>query len=338
MPLLEIDLDPTVSVSKTWVFDPTGTMYHKETGMKVSTETGITFEGHEYKLSPEDIEVEDGSHLGSGAGGVVRKGIIKKTGEAVAIKTVKVDDKGKRHQMVNEIKGLVESQGCPYLVQWYAGFVSKTSNVVHIALEFMDLGSLFDLKTRLKGEGVPPVHLSCMVQQIINGLAHLHTRHLLHRDIKPHNILHNSRGEVKLTDFGIARDLDATEAVAATFVGTLTYMAPERCMGEDYSLAADVWSVGMVIYELASGQYPFEDPASFPALFEQLCEKPEPRLDVAKHPEQLCDFVALCLTRELAKRPDAVALTDHLFLTRDVGSQGDLALWLGRKKPLITSL
>merc|ERR1711920_1214219 len=103
----------------------------------------------------------------------------KSTGIPVAIKTVKVDDKGKREQLLNEIRGLVQAEGCPHLVQWYAGFVSKKTNAVHVALEFMDLGSLADLKKRAKASGaetagVPAQFLSCVVAQIMKGLLHLH--------------------------------------------------------------------------------------------------------------------------------------------------------------------
>lgn len=323
---LDIDeVDNDASVSMTWSIDPSGTMRHKQTGTKVSPDTGITFEGHEYRLSPEDIELDPSSHLGAGACGVVQKGIIKKTGTPVAVKTVKVDDKGKREQLLNEIRGLVQAEGCPHLVQWYAGFVSKRTNAVHVALEFMDLGSLADLKKRLQGHGVPPVHLSCITSQIMKGLDHLHNRKLLHRDIKPENILHNRLGQVKLTDFGIAKDLDTTLAMAGTFVGTVTYMSPERCWAQDYSLASDIWSVGMVIYELATGKYPFADISTFPVLFEHLCEKPEPRLDSGKFPPELCDFVASCLTRDVAKRQDTHELCQHDFVTKDVGSLEALA-------------
>merc|ERR1719378_1034554 len=140
----------------------------------------------------------------------------------------------------------------------------------------MDRGSLADLKRKLpKGSGVPPAHLACVTMQIMKGLEHLHERKLLHRDIKPENILHNAKGEVKLTDFGIAKDLDSTLAMAGTFVGTVTYMSPERCLGQDYSLSSDIWSVGMVIYEMATGRSPFADISAFPVLLDYLCDKPE---------------------------------------------------------------
>lgn len=329
--MLDIDeVDTEASVCGTWSIDPaSGTMRHIPTGMRVSSDSGITFEGHEYRLSPEDIEQDTSSHLGAGACGVVQKGIIKKTGQAVAIKTIKVDNKGKREQLLNEIRGLVQAEGCPFLVQWFAGFASKRTSSVHVVLEFMDLGSLADLKKRLRGTGVPPVHLSCIAAQVMLGLNHLHDRKLLHRDIKPENILHNRLGQVKLTDFGIAKDLDTTLQMALTFVGTVTYMSPERCLGQEYFLASDIWSVGVVIYELATGKYPFADISTFPVLMEYLCEKPEPRLDPGLYPPQLCEFVALCLTRDVARRPDTPSLVHHEFVTRDVGPQEDFAAFLG---------
>jgi len=334
----EEDVDQDASISMTWSIDPSGTMRHKQTGLRVSPDEGITYEGQEYRLSPDDIEVESGTQLGAGACGVVTKGVIKKSGIPVAIKTVKVDDKAKREQLLNEIRGLVQAEGCPHLVQWYAGFVSKKTSAVHVALEFMDLGSLRDLTRRAKNKSdgrVPSQYLSCAVMQIMQGLLHLHSRKLLHRDIKPENILHNTLGEVKLTDFGIAKDLDTTLAMAGTFVGTVTYMSPERCLGQDYSLESDIWSVGMVIYELATGKYPFADVSTFPALFDQLCEKPEPRIenadsyDAEVHPAPLCDLTALCLTRDVKKRQNTERLCKHPYVTEAVGTQEELATYLG---------
>lgn len=248
----------------------------------------------------------------------------------MAVKTIAVDDRAKREQLLNEIRSLVQAEGCPNLVQWFAGFVSKPKGNVHVVLEFMDRGSLADLRGRLRGEGVPLGHLSCIVAQVLGGLGHLHSRRILHRDIKPENVLHNMKGEVKLTDFGIAKDLEATLAIASTFIGTATYMAPERCMGEEYSLASDIWGVGMIMFELATGRYPFHDVSSFPALMDSLCDRPEPRLDAAQFPTTCCDFVAHCLTRTVTLRPDTARLAVHPFVTgRGVASARDeLAGWL----------
>lgn len=319
------DCDEDASCSMTWSIDPTGTMRHKATGLKVSSDSGITFAGQEYRLTPEDIELEEDGKLGAGAGGVVLKGVIKKTGAKVAIKKVSVDDKAKRDQLLNEIRGLITAENCPNLVQWYAGFADKKTNSVHVALEFMDLGSLRDLFKRARQ--VPPPALACISVQILSGLHFLFSRHLLHRDIKPENILHNTEGVVKLTDFGIAKDLDSTLAVAGTFVGTSTYMSPERCLGNDYNFSSDIWSVGMVVQELSTGRYPFADCKSFPSLLQNLCDKPEPRLDPAEFPPDLCDFAAKCLTRDLAQRADTEELMRHPYVTENVPSIPELAAY-----------
>jgi len=327
--LLELDdVDEDNAVSGTWSIDLNGTLRHKGTDMKISPDKGIVVNGAEYVMRPEDIEL--GDHLGAGACGVVCKGTVKATGMPLAIKTIKVDDKGKREQLLNEIRGLVSAKDCPNLIQLYAGFVSKKTGAVHIALEFMDRGSLGDLKKRVLargGNGVPSTVLANITQQTMLGLDHLHEKRILHRDLKPDNILHNAAGEVKLTDFGIAKDLDGTVEMGRTFVGTVTYMSPERCLGQDYTLSSDIWSVGMVTYELATGQYPFTDVSNFSALFMQLCDQPEPRLNDSYDPD-LADFVARCLTRDLAGRPDTPAMVKHPYCIRGPCSMADLVTYL----------
>jgi len=311
-------LDAEQSVSMTWSFDENGTLRHNPTGMRVSPDDGIQVDGLEYKISPKDIEMDRDGTLGMGAGGVVQSGTHNPTGMRVAIKRVKVDDKAKREQMLNEIRGLIQAEGCPHLVQWYAGFVEKDSGLVHVVVELMNRGSLADLRSRLGGQGVPPHFLGTIAAQITRGLGHLQSRRLLHRDVKPENILHNQNGEVKLTDFGISKDLNSTLAVGQTFVGTATYMSPERASGKQYTFQSDIWSAGLVIYELAMASYPFPT-AAFLDLYQHLCVLPEPRLDSAGFPPALCDFVAQCLTRDETRRPDALTLLQTTPLVRDTG-------------------
>jgi serine/threonine protein kinase len=84
------------------------------------------------------------------------------------------------------------------------------------------------------------------------------TKNLIHRDIKPENVLLNSRGEVKITDFGISKHLGKTQGIANTFVGTIIYMSPERILNKKYSHNCDVWSFGLMMYELATGLNPYK--------------------------------------------------------------------------------
>jgi len=310
MPLLLEDEDTDQTVSMTWCFDEDGTLRHNPSGMQVSPDRGVEVDGNVYRLDPRDIEMDQDGMLGSGSCGIVEAGIHKPTGMRVAVKTVKIDNRAKREQMLHEIKGLIQAAGCPYLVQWYAGFVAKETGLVKVVVECMDRGSFVDLRRRLDGQGVPALHLICISAQMTRGLHHLQTRRLLHRDVKPENVLHNAAGQVKLTDFGISRDLDSTVGVAATFVGTASYMSPERANGKDYSYRSDVWSAGMVVYVLATTRYPFAT-KNFLDLYQCLCVEPEPRLDCFEFPSALCDFVAQCLTRDEIQRPDAEMLLNH---------------------------
>jgi len=330
-PFLQMDdLEESFTGSGSWVTDPTGTIRHVTTGTRFSEESGITVDGQEYTLTPNDIELcGEGGTLGSGACGVVRKGFIKKTGQPVAIKGIKIEAKDKKEQLMNEVRSLVTAQWCPNLVTWYGGFVSRS--IVHVVLDLMDLGSLRNLRNSCKAsgyDGVPPVHLAIVTSQSMKGLEFLHNQHIVHRDIKPENILYSSTGQVKLTDFGISRSLDATIEMAGTQIGTQIYMAPEMCLGDEYNFSVDIWSYGLVLYELATGTFPFPPLSNFATLFECICEKPEPRLPVdGPYPAVMCEFVEKCLTREVRERGDTPRLVRHPFVAT-VESEEEFASFL----------
>ena len=103
----------------TWNVGADGTIEHKPTGFRISHDSGVQMDGEEYRLNPADIEIDEEKTLGHGAGGIVQRGIHKPTGTLIAIKTIKVDQKPKKEQLLNEIRGLINAQGCPQLVQWY---------------------------------------------------------------------------------------------------------------------------------------------------------------------------------------------------------------------------
>lgn len=95
-----------------------------------------------------------------------------------------------------------------------------------------------------------------MAYQLIWGLSYLHFEKLIHRDIKPGNVLLSSSGQVKLADFGIA---SSGKEMSTTVVGTTMYMAPERLLGQQYGSSSDMWSLGLVLWESIRGTFPFED-------------------------------------------------------------------------------
>ena len=82
----------------------------------------------------------------------------------------------------------------------------------------------------------------------------------MHRDLKPENVLVNSAGDVKISDFGLCRDLDSTHGQAGTFTGSMCYLAPERLKGDQYGIASDVWSLGLIVVECSKGSPAYAPP------------------------------------------------------------------------------
>ena len=157
--------------------------------------------------------------------------------------------------------------------------------------------------------------LGKIAEAILGGLTYLYTVHrIMHRDIKPSNILLNSKGQIKLIDFGVSSEL--VNSVADTFVGTGTYMAPERIQGSAYTVKSDVWSVGLTLMELAIGKFPFgsdndggEDdddagPQGILDLLQQIVMEPAPKLPKSDaFPPSLHDMIAKCLLKVPQQRP-----------------------------------
>jgi len=150
-------------------------------------------------------------------------------------------------------------------------------------------------------------------EAVLGGLAYLYSAHrIMHRDLKPSNILVNSKGNIKLCDFGVSSELEGS--IAETFVGTGTYMAPERIQGSPYTVKSDVWSVGLTLMELAIGKFPFagsgddDEEAGGPQgildLLQQIVLEPSPKLPKSDaFPSILEDMIAKCLMKDPKDRP-----------------------------------
>jgi serine/threonine protein kinase len=156
----------------------------------------------------------------------------------------------------------LDDASCNFLVRYYGAYFEE--GMVHLAMELMDLGSLRSVMSKLASVPEPKIPeeiIYVVTNQILLGLNYLHKhKHVMHRDIKPDNVLINSTGEVKLSDFGICRELGETAALCNTVIGTYIYMSPERIEGSSYSFTSDIWSFGIMLIEFIRGTYPY--PAS----------------------------------------------------------------------------
>lgn len=180
--------------------------------------------------------------------------------------------------------------------------------------------------------------LGKIAEAVLGGLTYLYQAHrIMHRDIKPSNILVNSRGQIKLCDFGVSSELE--NSVADTFVGTGTYMAPERIQGSPYTVKSDVWSVGLTLMELAIGKFPFsiesddDDEAAGPQgildLLQQIVLEPAPKLPKSDaFPSILEDVIAKCMMKNPDERPTPKELFDtDPFLQAAKRTPVDLEQW-----------
>lgn len=155
---------------------------------------------------------------------------------------------------------------------------------------------------------LPPGGVAEIGLQVARGLARAHAAEIVHRDIKPANLFLTSEGIVKILDFGIAKmaGVELTESGAA--VGTIAYMSPEQLQGEVLDARADLWALGVVLYELCGGEHPFAGPDRVAVMHAILTRDPPPLESLREGvPERLVSIVHRCLEKDPSDRPDDAA-------------------------------
>lgn len=196
------------------------------------------------------------------------------TGVVMAMKEIRLElDEAKFAQIIMELDVLHRCLS-PYIIDFYGAFFQE--GAVYICIEFMDGGSI----DNIYGDGIPENVLRKITYCTVQGLKTLKDDHnIIHRDVKPTNILVNTRGQVKICDFGVSGNLVAS--IAKTNIGCQSYMAPERISGGGmsqaggnapggtYSVQSDIWSLGLSIIECAMGRYPYP-PETYNNIFSQL--------------------------------------------------------------------
>ncbi|KAE8881884.1 hypothetical protein PF005_g11471 [Phytophthora fragariae] len=252
-------------------------------------------------------QLETCGMIGRGSSGQVFKARHCETNALYAVKVVtNVFDKPRRDQLLTEIRTLygIESE---HLVGFFGAYFQD--HALSIVLEFCALGSLDQLLAKLPktADVVSERVVAAIAMQVLTGLAHLRRVRHVHRDIKPQNILVQRDGSVKLTDFGLARELCSSTSMAQTFVGTFKYMAPERVQNEPYDYKSDVWSVGLVLIECATQTFPYANARSYIDVVQSIVESPEPRLpevDAGGEPFTLefHEFIGRCMKKEPSER------------------------------------
>ncbi|KAJ3051843.1 MAP kinase kinase Wis1 [Rhizophlyctis rosea] len=242
----------------------------------------------------------------------------------MAMKEIRLElDQNALNQILMELEVLHKARS-PYIVDFYGAFFAESC--VYYCMEFMD--SSLD---KLNGDGVPEPVLGKIALAITKGLKFLKDElSIIHRDVKPTNVLVNQKGEIKLCDFGVSGKL--VQSLAKTNIGCQIYMPPERITTGDqgtYTVQSDIWSLGLSIVELALGRYPYEA-TKFDSLFAQLnaiVSGEPPDLPADKYSQECRDFVAKCLNKLPKDRPSYAELLNTPWLQKYETEKVDMAGW-----------
>lgn len=199
------------------------------------------------------------SSLGKGAFGIVYRGIEKETQKTVAVKQISLSFVNKQknsEQLIQSLKNEILSMKIStHLNVVNLLDVKKSTNNLYLVLEYCDQGSLEHYLQQKSDNKLSISESIYVMKQLIAGFKHLREKKIVHRDLKPANILIH-KGIVKIGDFGFAK-VDLEQASLKTMVGSPLYMSPQVLKGHHYSHKCDIWSLGLIFYEVIYGDTPW---------------------------------------------------------------------------------
>ena len=256
------------------------------------------------------------AELGRGGMGVVYAGFEPSLNRKVAIKALGehlINDKDLVERFMREAKATAALND-PNVIQIY--FIGEEQGQPYFAMEYIDGQSLDDI---LKGNKALTVkHAKNILKQACLGLSAAHKKDLVHRDIKPANLMLTTEGVLKVVDFGIARTREYGDKLTNTgeFVGTPGYLSPEVCVGKEVDARSDIFSLGIVFYEMLAGKVPFENDSPLGLMLEVVqSEIPDIR-NLNNKVDKKTSFI---LNKMIAKAPeDRYQTCDEII--RDLGN------------------
>ncbi|XP_017842819.1 serine/threonine-protein kinase mig-15 isoform X7 [Drosophila busckii] len=259
--------------------------------------------------------------VGNGTYGQVYKGRHTKTGQLAAIKVMDVTE-DEEEEIKLEINVLKKYSNHRNIATYYGAFIKKSpagkDDQLWLVMEYCGAGSVTDLVKSTKGQSLKEEWIAYICREILRGLSYLHSKKVIHRDIKGQNVLLTDNAEVKLVDFGVSAQLDRTIGRRNTFIGTPYWMAPEVIACDEnpdatYDNRSDLWSLGITSLEMAESQPPLCDLHPMRALF-LIPRNSPPRLKSKKWSKKFHSFIDVVLVKDYHQRPYTENLLKHPFI------------------------
>ncbi len=248
--------------------------------------------------------------VGSGGMANVYKAYDRQECRAVAIKMLKDehrDDAEFVRRFSREAQAVL-TLSHPHIVESYDVGEDETTGAIYIVMEYVEGGTLKDLIAQ-KGALSPKAAVS-ITCQVLDALEHAHEWGIIHRDVKPQNVMITHKGKAKLADFGIARDMAATTRTFAgtNVIGSVHYISPEQARGDVATAESDIYSCAVMLYEMLTGQVPFAGDNSVAIALKHLQEEITPPIEVnPRLPRALSDVVVKGAAKNPALRYSTAA-------------------------------
>jgi len=238
---------------------------------------------------------------GHGSMGNVYKARDRETGEIVALKLLKPEIASDQAMMDRFKNELLFARKITHKNVCRVHEFNRLGGIAYTSMEFVEGESLRSVLNRFGG--LPVRKATDLVLQICSGLREAHVQGIVHRDLKPENIMIDAQGNVKIMDFGIARSMEAVTRMTGSMVGTPAYMAPEQVAGKPVDYRTDIYSLGLILYEMFTGTAAFRADNAVAVALKQMRDSPVPPHDIVPQiPVPIERAILKCLEKEPSKR------------------------------------
>src|SRR6202142_758361 len=252
------------------------------------------------------------AEAGYGSMGNVYKARDRETGETVALKLLKPEIASDQAMMDRFKNELLFARKITHKNVCRVHEFNRVAGVAYTSMEFVEGESLRSVLNRFGG--LPLRKTIGLSLQICSGLKEAHAQGIVHRDLKPENVMIDAQGNVKIMDFGIARSIEAATRLTGAMVGPPAYMAPEQVAGKPVDYHTDIYSLGLMLYEMFTGAAAFSADNSIAVALKQMHEDPVPPHEVEPNiPVGTERLILKCLEKDPARRFQSIAELESNF-------------------------